>query len=155
MSIILSLRERLSYLMLFCLLTLGCSSTRIGQQDVANELEIRRVLYQQQEAWNRGDIPAFMEGYWHDENLSFIGSKGITRGWDQTLANYQKSYPDKSAMGRLEFEVIELTLLSKKSAYMIGKYTLHREADKPSGYFNLVWRQINGKWLITSDHTSS
>ena len=155
MSILLNTYKRLCSLLLVCILITGCYSSRALQRDSTSELEIRKVLNQQQEAWNRGDIPAFMNGYWHDAKLSFIGSKGITRGWDQTLANYQKTYPDKTTMGRLEFEVLELTLLSEKSAYMIGKYTLHRIADKPSGYFNLVWRQIDGQWLIISDHTSS
>ena len=155
MSILLNTYKRLCSLLLVYILITGCYSSRALQRDSTSELEIRKVLNQQQEAWNRGDIPAFMNGYWHDAKLSFIGSKGITRGWDQTLANYQKTYPDKTTMGRLEFEVLELTLLSEKSAYMIGKYTLHRIADKPSGYFNLVWRQIDDQWLIISDHTSS
>ncbi len=115
---------------------------------------IKSVLTEQQKAWNRGDIDEFMNGYWNSEALSFIGKKGVTRGWSNTLANYKKSYPDTAAMGKLNFEVIELRVLSSDVAYMIGKYTLHRDNDSPSGHFNLLWNKIDGKWLIVSDHTS-
>lgn len=123
--------------------------------DASNDLsEVRKTLMSQQAAWNQGNIDLFMEGYWKDAQLSFIGSKGVTRGWNQTLANYKESYPDKSAMGILTFDVLELKSLGPSACYMIGKYTLEREKDSPSGYFNLLWEKKDGKWVIVSDHTS-
>lgn len=115
---------------------------------------IRTVLAEQQAAWNTGSLDDFMEGYWKSQNLSFIGSRGVTKGWDQTLANYRKGYVDKAAMGILEFDVIELRSLGPASCLMIGKYTLTREDDKPSGHFSLIWEKIGGQWVITTDHTS-
>ena len=135
------------------LLLTGCAASKQKAAD-AELTAIRQVLHEQQEAWNTGNIHKFMEGYWNSPELSFIGSRGVTKGWEQTLNNYLKSYPDTQTMGKLDFEVLELKLLSGNAAYMIGKYTLTREKDKPSGHFNLLWEKRQGRWYITSDHTS-
>lgn len=115
---------------------------------------IRKVMADQQAAWNRVDIEAFMEGYWKSDSLKFIGSGGIVYGWKTTLDNYRKRYPDAEATGTLTFTIISLEKLSGTSAFMIGRYHLKRTADEPSGLFTLLWRKIDGKWVIVVDHTS-
>ena len=57
-------------------------------------------------------------------------------------------------MGKLTFEVLEMNRISADAYHMIGRYTLIRKADKPTGLFTLIWKNIDGKWLIVSDHTS-
>ena len=114
---------------------------------------IEQVMSLQEKAWSAGDIDQFMEGYWKSEKLKFTGSKGTTYGWKETQANYKKGYPDKSAMGKLSFVIKELEFISAEAAVMIGQYTLVRESDTPTGFFTLVWKKIDGKWLITSDMT--
>jgi ketosteroid isomerase-like protein len=114
---------------------------------------IRTVMADQQEAWNRADLQAFMEGYWKSDSLKFITQNGITYGWQTTLENYRKGYPSPEAMGKLTFTVISLELLSKDAAYMIGRYHLKRVTDEPHGIFTLLWRKIDGKWVIVADHT--
>ena len=68
---------------------------------------IRAVLSTQQNAWNNGNLEAFMDGYWRSDSLSFIGKRGINYGWQKTLDNYKKSYPDKAAMGTLHFDILK------------------------------------------------
>lgn len=133
----------------------SCTNKLKIVDDSSAKSDIRKVLLMQQEAWSRGDIDAFMTGYWNSDQLSFTGSRGLTKGWQQTLENYKKGYPDKTAMGILEFTVIELMPLSENAYTMIGKYELTRTEDKPSGYFTLIWKKINNQWLIVSDHTSA
>jgi hypothetical protein len=107
----------------------------------------------QEQSWNEGNIKAFMEYYWKNDSLKFIGSKGITYGWQKTLDNYLKSYPNKETMGILTFDIKEATQLSKRSIYIIGQWSLKKE--KPAGgYFTLLWKKIEGKWVIVADHTS-
>lgn len=114
---------------------------------------VKENMKMQEEAWNKGDIKGFMEYYWKSDSLKFIGSKGITYGWQKTLDNYLKGYPTREAMGNLTFTIIEATPLSKTNIYVIGKWELKKE--KPSGgHFTLLWRKIDKKWLIVSDHTS-
>lgn len=110
-------------------------------------------MLEQEQAWNKGDIKKFMQHYWQNDSLTFIGSKGVTRGWQKTLDNYIKSYPTKESMGQLTFTIIETTALSTESVYVIGKWELKKE--KPaSGHFTLLWKKINNAWVIVSDHTS-
>lgn len=113
------------------------------------------VLTMQYEAWNMGNIDGFMTGYWNSSKLSFIGSRGVTFGWDQTKQNYKKGYPDQDAMGQLSFDIIQLRSTGPSSAHLIGQFTLFRKTDKPTGYFSLVFEKIEGNWLITSDMTAS
>lgn len=120
----------------------------------SQEAAIKKVLMDQQQAWSNGDIDAFMEGYWKSEDLTFIGRSGINKGWQTTKDNYIKGYPDKAAMGKLEFEVLELVRLSDDLYRMVGTYTLVRENDKPSGIFTLLWRKIDDEWVIIYDHTT-
>ena len=43
--------------------------------------EIRRVMIAQQEAWNKGDIEGFMEGYARSNETVFVSGDEVTRGW--------------------------------------------------------------------------
>lgn len=117
------------------------------------EIAIRKVLENQQAAWNAGDIERFMEGYWKSDSLQFIG-RSIRYGWKATLEGYKKGYPDKAAMGTLQFDLWQFRKLSEDVWLVTGKYTLIREKDKPSGPFTLIFRKIEGRWLIVYDHTS-
>ncbi|WP_353480835.1 DUF4440 domain-containing protein [Haliscomenobacter sp.] len=139
----------LSYLVL---LLVGSS---LSAQEDADFVTIRASILKQQDDWNRGDIPAFMEVYWKSENLQFIGATGVTKGWQQTLDNYKRRYPDRDAMGQLTFGIVSMEKLSKKSVFLVGTWDLKRKNDAPGGYFVLIWKKIKGKWVITADHTSA
>ena len=110
-------------------------------------------MKKQEQAWNHGDIEGFMKYYWKNDSLKFIGSKGITYGWQKTLDNYRKSYPDKASMGTLTFEINTNEELSKNSVFIVGKWSLAREKSV-GGYFTLLWKKIDGNWVIVVDHTS-
>jgi uncharacterized protein (TIGR02246 family) len=119
-----------------------------------DETEVRNVLAKQNAAWNRGDVDAFMVGYWENDSLMFIGKSGITYGYKNTLANYKKNYPDTTTMGKLTFTLIQVKQLSPEYFHVIGKYYLTRTIGDASGHFTLMFRKINGKWVIISDHSS-
>ncbi|MFN8429371.1 MAG: nuclear transport factor 2 family protein [Spirosomataceae bacterium] len=117
--------------------------------------EIMEVLNRQQENWNKGDIETFMQDYWKSDELKFIGKNGIVKGWQATLDRYLKSYPDRATMGQLKFDIKEVDFLSKKSAWVLGQWHLTRpEKGDVGGYFTLIFKKIDGKWVIVSDHTS-
>ena len=119
-----------------------------------DETEVRNVLAKQNAAWNRGDIDAFMVGYWENDSLMFIGKSGVTYGYKNTLSNYKKNYPDTTVMGKLTFTLIHVKQLSPEYFHITGKYYLTRTIGDASGHFTLVFRKINGKWVIISDHSS-
>lgn len=115
---------------------------------------VRQVLATQQDAWNRGDMEAFMEYYWKSPDLQFIGSTGVTYGWQNTLERYKKSYSNRDLMGTLKFDILKMDQRSKTVVSVVGKYTLERKNDQPSGHFLLIFQKMKGKWVIVADHTS-
>lgn len=137
---------------LFILETLACWLPGAEPTDVS---AIKRTLAAQAEAWNRGDIPGFMEGYWKSDKLRFASGGSITHGWQTTLERYLKRYPDQATMGTLTFTDHEVTQLAPDAALVFGKWELQRANDKPWGLYTLVLRKLDGRWLIVSDHTSS
>lgn len=119
-----------------------------------DEMDIRNVLNRQVTCWNEGDLECFMEGYWQSDQLVFIGKSGVTYGWQKTLDNYKKSYPDKAAMGQLSFEILIVEPLSEDFWTVIGKWSLQRKNDNPNGHFSLIFRRLDDDWVIVSDHSS-
>jgi beta-aspartyl-peptidase (threonine type) len=116
---------------------------------------INAVLNAQQAAWNRGDVDAFLLGYWHSAELTFSGSSGVSRGWDAVLARYKKNYPDRAAMGQLDFSELEFRFLGPDAALVLGRWHLKREKDDLGGVFTLVWQRFPNGWKIIHDHTSA
>ncbi|MBP9102776.1 MAG: DUF4440 domain-containing protein [Chitinophagaceae bacterium] len=119
-----------------------------------DEKEIRSILATQTAAWNRGDIDQFMNGYWENDSLMFIGKSGVTYGWTNTLNNYKKGYPDTAAMGQLIFNLIQVKKLSKKYYHVTGKWFLKRSIGDVGGHYTLLFQKINDRWVIISDHSS-
>ena len=119
-----------------------------------DELAIRNILTTQNEAWNRGDIDSFMKGYWENDSLMFIGKSGVTYGWNNTLNNYKKGYPDTATMGKLTFTLIQVKKLSKEYYHVTGKWFLKRSIGDVGGHYTLLFRKISGRWVIVSDHSS-
>jgi hypothetical protein len=137
-------------IVLFCLNTFG--HERISEKE---KLKIENLLAKQVEAWNEGNLEKFMETYRNSEKLSFVGSRGPTFGWQQTLENYKTGYPDKAAMGNLKFTILNISKIDKKTVFVIGKFDLTREIGNVSGYYTLVIQKFGKEWLIVSDHSSS
>ena len=137
----------------FLLLALPCIVSFSFAQD-KDEAAVRNVLTQQTKQWNDGNIPAFMDTYWKSDSLMFIGKSGITYGWQKTMDNYKRSYPDTVTMGKLGFDLLEVKRLSTDFFFVVGKWHLSRSIGDIGGVFTLLFRKINNKWVIVSDHSS-
>jgi len=116
---------------------------------------VRAVLDAQVAAWNRGDIAAFMDGYWHSPETVFVSGDNMTRGWQTVLDRYKKSYDTREKMGTLSFLEIEIKALNPDTAVAFGRWQLARASDTPHGRFTLIFRRTAEGWRITHDHTSS
>ena len=139
---------------LFLLLTCNLVSAQkiVSKKD---SLSIVNILFNQQQSWNNGDIDAFMEGYMKTNKLVFSGASGPIYRWKSTRNRYKKTYSNRILMGKLKFDVLNMSRLSSDVVQLQGKFYLTREVEDSSGYFTLTWLKRNGKWLIISDHTSS
>jgi len=114
---------------------------------------IKNLLLRQRDDWNKGDVTNFMKSYWESDSLLFIG-KSISNGYQETLDNYKKSYPDVAAMGHLDFEFVEFRKLSPEYYFVIGKWHLKRTIGDVGGAYTLLFRKIKGIWTIVVDHSS-
>jgi ketosteroid isomerase-like protein len=120
-----------------------------------DEQQIRSILDAQTKHWNNGDLEQFMKGYWNNDSLMFIGKSGITYGYSNTLENYKKGYPSKDAMGTLSFPFIQLKRISADAYFVIGQWQLARPKEGDiGGHYTLLFRKINGEWVIVADHSS-
>jgi ketosteroid isomerase-like protein len=120
----------------------------------ADEQSIRHVLSGQIDAWNKGNIEEFMKGYWNNDSLMFIGKSGVTYGYQNTLMNYKKNYNSADAMGTLSFDLVKVQRLSPEYFFVVGKWHLKRKIGDVGGHYNLLFRKINGSWVIVADHSS-
>jgi len=119
--------------------------------------DVRAVLERQSEAWNRGDIEAFMITYLDSPELTFTGRDSVTRGYQSVLERYRKRYSSREAMGTLRFSEIEVRLLGGDVALVLGRFDLTRSeagGGNASGRFTLVLRKNAQGWKIIHDHTS-
>ena len=121
---------------------------------VKDEIIIRNLIEEQRLAWNAGDVEKFMQTYWQSDSLKFIGKSGVTYGWQNTIENYKKNYPDTAAMGKLDFNIIEVKRLSVLYFFVVGKWHLTRSIGDIGGHFTLLFKKIKNKWVIAVDHSS-
>src|SRR4051812_29898163 len=139
---------------LFIFLIIMSSISGFSQSDPQIKTTIGNIMQKQEVAWNKGDLEGFMSSYWNSDSLKFISKNGITYGWKSTLDHYKRSYPDKEAMGELTFAILSVEQFSDTVCYVTGKWNLKRTAGELGGYYTLLWKKINGKWVIVIDHTS-
>ncbi len=116
---------------------------------------VTHLLILQQSSWNKGDIDGYMTHYWKSENLTFVTKDTVTYGWQPTLDRYKRRYPNKQAMGKLNFEIVKTEKLSAQHIFMVGKWALDRkDLEDLQGHFTLIWKKIDGDWVIVADHSS-
>lgn len=117
--------------------------------------EVAATMERQQYAWNQGDLEGFMNGYWQNDSLVFVGKSGMTQGHAATLMRYKASYPDVDAMGKLTFSNRRWVSLGDEYGWLLGEWQLNRKNGESSeGMYTLLWRFLDGAWVIVADHSS-
>jgi len=134
------------------MVALVCAESEQPPNSVA---EIQSVLSAQQDAWNRGDIDAFMNGYAQSASTVFVSEDEVRRGWETVRDRYRIRYSDRAKMGTLSFSNIEVTMLSPDAAIVLGRWRLKRANDEPHGRFTIIFKRLPEGWRIVHDHTSA
>jgi uncharacterized protein (TIGR02246 family) len=126
------------------------------EESKAARKSITAVLAEQVEAWNKGDLKGFMEGYLRSDELTFYSGNSVLKGWDATFERYKKRYQGEgNEMGKLAFRDLDIQILGPEIAVVRGRFELSRRKDAPTGLFTLVFRKTAGGWRIIHDHTST
>lgn len=131
--------------------TLGSTSLPAAEP----KSEVENLIREQQDAWNRGDIDAFMNGYWRSDQTVFVSGDEVTRGWQKVLDRYKAKYSDRAKMGTLTFSVLEIKPISDDLTLVLGSWKLKRESDESHGLFTLIFQKFPEGWKIIRDHTSA
>jgi ketosteroid isomerase-like protein len=142
------------WIFIFSIILTQIGSIQISYAQNKDVAAIQSILDNQIKSWNSGDLDAFMVGYLHSDSLVFIGKSGPTYGYENTLANYKKSYPDKSHMGTLQFEIISFKPINNDHYFVIGKWKLIRTVGDLNGVYTLLFRKTKDGWKIIADHSS-
>ncbi|HVE40967.1 MAG TPA: nuclear transport factor 2 family protein [Planctomycetota bacterium] len=140
-------------LLLVLLALPGCATPDAGR----DRQEILDVLQMQAAAWNRGDLDAFLAGYWRSDRTVFAGGDKVHRGFDAMARRYREAYPTREKMGRLSFANLAFEQLETDRAVVSGSWELEIAGSekRPGGVFTLIWRKFDDGWKIVHDHTSS
>ena len=149
-----SLQTRLT-LPVICYILIAVLACGAPEQTSTSVAEIQSVLTAQQDAWNRGDIDAFMNGYARSASTVFVSQDEVSRGWETVRDRYRVKYSDRTKMGTLSFSEIEVTILSPDAAVVLGRWRLKRTSDEPHGRFTLIFKRLPEGWRIVHDHTSA
>ena len=151
-SVLLQTRLTLPVTCYSLIAALVCAAPEQASTSVA---EIKSVLTAQQDAWNRGDIDAFMNGYARSASTVFVSQDEVSRGWETVRDRYRVKYSDRTKMGTLTFSEIEVTMVSPDAAVVLGRWRLKRTSDEPHGRFTLIFKRLSEGWRIVHDHTSA
>lgn len=141
-------------LLVFFVFTINGQEKKSSKSYTKSKAEITNMMLQQAKDWSNGDIEAFMQGYIKSDDLKFVGHNGITYGWQATLDNYIKNYPNKGYTGILSFKLLEFDQLAKGVFLVIGEFHLKRTVGDANGMFSIILKKINGEWKIIADHSS-
>jgi ketosteroid isomerase-like protein len=122
----------------------------------ADRVAIRKVIEDQQTAWNRQDLEAFMSGYWNSPELTFFSGAHESKGWQAALDRYKKNYQGVGhEMGKLEFANLRIEMLGPEAAFVRGEFHLTMSDGKtPHGLFTLIFRKFPEGWKIVHDHSA-
>ena len=142
-----------SFYLFLLVILLSCGTQPKTNQDTfeTDKAAILSVMSDQEIAWNNHDLEGFMQGYWKSDSLKFYGSNGLTKGWEQTLANYKKHYPTKAESGNLNFVINDISEIEGNSYWVMGEYHLKRDVGDADGVFIIIFKKIAGEWKIVAD----
>ena len=132
-------------------LFIACQNKEKTKGQEADKKEILTVLNTQSKAWSNGDLEGFMQGYWKSDSLKFYGSNGLTKGWQNTLNNYKKSYPTTNETGQLKFVINDISKIENDAYWVMGEYHLTRNVGDANDVFIVIFKKINGEWKIVAD----
>ena len=141
--------------LLVVLILAGCASRAYVEEDQASWETCKNLLLQQAEAWNRGELEVFVLGYRKSPQTLFVSDDEVRVGFDEMLARYQESYPDKESMGQLSFADFQFQNIDADHVMGSGTWILDLGTEKERwGRFGLIFRRENDSWRIAVDYTT-
>lgn len=127
-----------------------------AQSDTA-ETEILATLDAQVAAWNAGDIPGYMEGFWNSEQTRYVSGATVVYGWRPTLERYQRNYDTAAKRGVLTYSNFDIRVLSPTDAFVFCLWRLTRSEDAGGdigGAVTKLFRKTETGWKVVHNHVA-
>ncbi|TFG63328.1 MAG: nuclear transport factor 2 family protein, partial [Gemmatimonadales bacterium] len=102
------------------------------------EASVTAMLERSAEAWNDGNLDAFMSYYASGATTSFMTPDGPVYGPDQIRAGYESWFASDAQRDSLRFEDLNVHQFPPLTGIATGKYVLHRAGQvTATGWFTL------------------
>ncbi len=145
------MKYKLIILPVITFLVLGCGEIENKEKDIQ---EIKLAIENAEKNWNNGDLWMFMDIYWNSSEVRFISKRGIVYGIDNIYEHFKKKYETKDTMGEISFKLLDIKRIDRNLYSVTGKYNLISKIKVRDGIYTLVFKKIDEKWVVVSDHTN-
>jgi beta-aspartyl-peptidase (threonine type) len=141
-------------LAVLALVLAGCTVTGAPPSDPTGG--VRAMLDASADAWNRGDLDAFVGDYVDDSTTTFVSRGQVQYGFDWIRDNYAPSFDPDVQRDSLRFETVAARSLGSDHALATARFVLFRgDSVTASGPFTLILKRSGSEWKIIHDHTST
>ena len=120
-----------------------------------NAQEITQLFLKGYERWNAKDLDGYMEMFWKSPDVMDAIDNEVIWGWAALRAELMRGYPDRSAMGIVNSERLEIRILTPDLATAVNSWSMQFAKAKVLGTTVLMLRKFSEGWRIISAHTSS
>jgi uncharacterized protein (TIGR02246 family) len=117
---------------------------------------VQVMLTASADAWNRGDLDAFVGDYVDDGTTTFVSRGQVRYGFDWIQKHYAPGFEPDAQRDSLRFESVAARSLGNDHALATARFVLFRgDSVTASGPFTLVLKRNGSEWKIIHDHTST
>jgi len=138
------------------LLLTGCARPAPLPDSVELARTITAQFSRSADAWNRGDLDAFVVDYAPDSVTGFVSGGHVRHGFAWIREHYAPRFVPGATRDSLRFEEFEIRPLAAAVTLVTARFVLYRSGrTTASGPFTLVMERRPDGWKILHDHSSS
>lgn len=117
--------------------------------------EVKKALEGQISAWNSGDLETAMTFYWNSPDMLWVSKNGTDKGYQEVYDMFLQDFADRSKMGVYTYEPLHIEQVSEEAVYFVFRWKIVLDGKQlMGGVSSQVWKKLNGRWVITSEHAS-
>jgi hypothetical protein len=117
--------------------------------------EITKLIFGGFDRWNARDLDAYMEMFWKSPDFMYSVDNEIVWGWADLKAELMRGYPDRSTMGTVNSERLEIRVLTSDLATIANSWSMQFPKAKIVGITTGTLRKFGEGWRVISAHTST
>ena len=152
-----TVRARRYVVLAFSVIALLLAPSRLAAHEPQVEkAKAHKLLTEQMESWNRGDLEGALKSYCPAEDVIWVNRSGISYG-HQSFARSMRSHFGGSPgqMGKLSLELIDARLFGDGSNLMVVRWAITKGTTRVmGGISSQLWADCDGKMRVVFEHSS-